>query len=252
MDHSKYCNVKNITADTAKVVTKNIPSVTFWGLCGPKLKSFYLQPEDTAQRKNLLYSCSAPLSLLMHTVQSAQGSIKSVMLVMSHILQPDFVEAEKWDERTGDDEFDFFSFALKQNILHRKPEPLNMSVQHRDLRKNTKGKCNLRFEAVPSENGSKIKCLLFGVKPYRQMRAAAPLIHSKSFITGDPDDASGCDFHLLVFLINHTSSSRVHFPPGFLINHLHWETFITSIWPMRKVENICHAAESESATILFY
>ena len=29
-------------------------------------------------------------------------------------------------------------------------------------------------------------------------------------------------------LINHTSSSRVQLPAGFLINHLRWETFITS------------------------
>lgn len=41
-------------------------------------------------------------------------------------------------------------------------------------------------------------------------------------------EASGCDFHLLLLLINHISSSRVQLPPGFLINHLHYETFITS------------------------
>lgn len=60
-------------------------------------------------------------------------------------------------------------------------------------------------------------------------------------------EASGCNFHLLLLLINHISSSRVQLPPGFLINHLHYETFITSTWQMRTVEDICHLAEPATA-----
>lgn len=60
-------------------------------------------------------------------------------------------------------------------------------------------------------------------------------------------EASGCDFHLLLLLINHTSSSRVQLPPGFLINHLHYETFITSTWQTRTAEDICHPAEPQTA-----
>lgn len=60
-------------------------------------------------------------------------------------------------------------------------------------------------------------------------------------------EASSCDFHLLLLLINHISSSRVQLPPGFLINHLHYETFITSTWQMRTVEDICHPAEPATA-----